>query len=104
LFFEIHTVKLKYHLHIQFLVFSPLALNSRISLLQFKKENSTLIFKTGRKEEPGNYRTIEPHLCAWEDHRTDSPGRHVKAHAGQGSDQRQPVWIHQDQVMVTCHE
>lgn len=34
-----------------------------------------------REEEgPGELQAGESHLCAWEDHGTDSPGRHVKAY------------------------
>jgi len=41
----------------------------------WRKGHINPIYKKGSKEDPGNY--SESHLCAWEDHRTDSPGRHT---------------------------
>ena len=41
----------------------------------------------------------EPHLHAWEDHRADPPGYHVKAHTRQRGDPRQPAWLHQGQIL-----
>lgn len=35
-----------------------------------------------------------PHLCAWGDHETDAPGRHLKSHERQGGYPRQPTWLH----------
>lgn len=46
----------------------------------WKKGNITPILKKGRKEDLGKLQDSEPHLCAWEDHGADPPGRHVKAY------------------------
>lgn len=41
----------------------------------------------------------EPHVCAWEDHRANLPGRDVKTYARCGGDLRQPTWVHQGQIV-----
>ena len=64
----------------------------------WKKGNIAPIFKKGRNEDPGNYQLLS-HLCAWADHETEPPTGYVKAHGGQGGDIRQPVWLHEGQVL-----
>jgi len=44
-------------------------------------------------------RVSEEHLCAWDDHGTDSSGSNVKAHAGKGGDPRQSAWLHRGQII-----
>lgn len=54
----------------------------------WKRENNTPIFKKGRKEDPWEPSTCQPHPCAWEDHGTVPPRR--SDDEGQGSDLGQP--------------
>ena len=48
------------------------------------------------KEEggPGELPVGEPHLCVWEDHGIDHPGRHIKTHEAQVDELRQPAYLH----------
>ena len=45
----------------------------------WRKGNMTPIFEKGLQGRPGELWAGEPHLCAWEDHGADPPGRHAKA-------------------------
>lgn len=40
----------------------------------------------------------ELHLCAWEDHRTEPPGRDAKAHVRRGDDLGQAGWLHKGHI------
>ena len=48
---------------------------------------------------PRELHNDEPHLCAWEDHGTNPPGRHVKAHEGQTGDLSQSAQLNKGKVM-----
>jgi len=45
----------------------------------WKRGNTTPIFKKCKREAPGNYRAVT-HLCAGEGHGADPPGNYAKAH------------------------
>ena len=38
--------------------------------------------QVSEEEGPEKLQAGAPHLCAWEGHGTDPPGRHIKAHEG----------------------
>jgi len=64
---------------------------TKLTLLRSDK-SSTYISLTGELQ------TSEPHLCAWEDHGTDTPGRYVKAYARLGGDLSEPASLRADCV------
>lgn len=67
------------------------------SKLTGKGETSPPFLK--RVERHRELQTVDPHFCAWQDHGEDSPESNVKVHAGQGSDLRQPPWLHKGQIL-----
>lgn len=61
------------------------------------KRETSLPFK--REEGLRELQAAEHQLCAWEDHGTGPPGRHVKAHVRRTGDSTQPAQFHQGNVV-----
>ena len=64
----------------------------------WKKGNTTPIFKKGRKDDMELLTSLLPHLCTREYHGAGPPGTDVKARVRQVGHPRQPSWFHQGQV------
>ncbi len=45
----------------------------------WRKNDITPVFKKGKKEDPGNYRSSQPHLCPWKGDGTAYSGCHLQA-------------------------
>ena len=65
----------------------------------WKKRNCHFYLQEREEEGPRETQAGEPHFCAWENHGTDPPGRHVKAREGQAGDLRQTAHLHQRKFM-----
>jgi len=46
-----------------------------------KRETSLPYSRKEERRKPEELQAGQPHLCAWEDHGADLPGRDVKMHA-----------------------
>ena len=53
----------------------------------WRKENVTPVFKTGKKEEPGNYRLVNLTSIPEEGDGAAHPGNHFQTHEGQETPQ-----------------
>jgi len=52
----------------------------------WKRGNIIPIFKQGKKRRPRELQTSQCHLCAWQDHGADPPGKYAKAHGRERGD------------------
>jgi len=46
----------------------------------WKRGNTTPVLKKGKKDDPGNYKATQSHLCAQQDHGAEPSGNYAKAH------------------------